>query len=83
MRAVGNSRAGGINMAQASFRVQGMTCGHCKAAVEKTLGQLGGVSAVSVNLETKEVKVTYDADKVSTDVFKNAIEDAGYDVEGL
>jgi copper chaperone len=72
-----------MKMAQVNFIVQGMTCGHCKAAVEKTLGQLGGVSEVSVNLETKEVKVTYDAGKVSADDFNNVIEDAGYDVEGL
>jgi copper chaperone len=70
-------------MVQVNFIVQGMTCGHCKAAVEKILGQLDGVSEVSVNLETKEVKVIYDAGKVSSNNFKNVIEDAGYDVEGL
>ena len=33
------------------LNVTGMTCGHCKAAVEGALKQVSGVSAVAVNLE--------------------------------
>jgi copper chaperone len=33
------------------LNVTGMTCGHCKAAVEGALKQISGVSAVAVNLE--------------------------------
>jgi copper chaperone len=33
-----------------SLRVSGMTCGHCKAAVEAALKRVPGVEAVTVDL---------------------------------
>jgi copper chaperone CopZ len=50
--------------------------------VERALNELGdGIQSKEVNLDTKQVNVTYDVNKVSVDSIKNAIEDAGYDVE--
>jgi copper chaperone len=39
------------------LNVTGMTCGHCKAAVEGALKQISGVSAVAVNLEQGQALV--------------------------
>lgn len=70
-------------MGHIKFIVNGMTCGHCKAAVEKALGQLKGVSSVHVDLQSKEVSVQFDQAKVDHAAIKETIEDMGYDVEGI
>ncbi|QIZ67756.1 copper chaperone CopZ [Geobacillus subterraneus] len=63
-----------------TLHVQGMTCGHCKAAVTNALQQLEGVRRVDVHLEQGTVDVEYDEANVTVDQLKTAIEDQGYDV---
>lgn len=67
-------------MTQAVLNVEGMSCPHCVNAVTKAVTALEGVSGVNVDLEGKKVAVDYDADQVSPDSIKEAIEEAGYDV---
>ncbi|MBC9783643.1 copper chaperone CopZ [Heliobacterium chlorum] len=67
-------------MTDITLKVEGMSCGHCKAAVEKALHSLTGVSKAEVNLAAKEVALSFDETQTSIDVIKEAIEDAGYDV---
>ena len=64
-----------------TLNVQGMSCGHCKMAVEGALKKLDGVSAAEVNLDAAKVDVKYDESKVSFEALKEAIEEQGYDVE--
>ncbi|AKS38573.1 copper-binding protein [Anoxybacillus gonensis] len=64
-----------------TLQVQGMTCGHCKAAVTSALEQLDGVSRVEVHLQEGAVDVDYDETKVSVEKLKEAIEEQGYDVK--
>ncbi|WP_209367160.1 copper chaperone CopZ [Sediminibacillus dalangtanensis] len=64
-----------------TLNVQGMSCGHCKMAVEGALKNLDGVSAAEVDLEAGKVDVTYDDAKVSFEAMKEAVEEQGYDVE--
>ena len=40
-----------------TFDVPGMSCGHCKQAVEAEVGDVPGVVAVTVDLDAKEVVV--------------------------
>ncbi len=61
------------------LKVEGMSCGHCKAAVEKALKAVDGVENAVVDLENKSADVTL-AKEVSDDVLKKAVEDAGYEV---
>ena len=63
------------------IRVDGMTCGHCKSAVEGALSKLDGVKSAAVDLENKNVTVDFDDNKVSLSDMETAIEDQGYDVE--
>ncbi|MGG1559741.1 copper chaperone CopZ, partial [Geobacillus thermoleovorans] len=63
-----------------TLQVQGMTCGHCKAAVTNALQALDGVSRVEVHLQEGTVDVEYDETKVSVEKLKEAIEEQGYDV---
>ncbi len=59
--------------------VEGMSCGHCKAAVEKALKSVAGVenAVVDLNSETAEVTLT---GEVSGDALSKAVTDAGYEV---
>ncbi|MHA7768237.1 copper chaperone CopZ [Bacillus atrophaeus] len=69
-------------MEQTTIKVEGMSCQHCVKAVESSVGELNGVSAVHVNLEAGEVDVSFYADQVSLKEITDAIEDQGYDVAG-
>ncbi|GAW93734.1 copper chaperone CopZ [Calderihabitans maritimus] len=63
------------------LKVEGMSCGHCKNAVENALKALDGVQKAEVDLQSKKVTVTYTPGKVNLDAMKKAIEDAGYEVK--
>ena len=67
-------------MKDITLEVKGMTCGHCKMAVEGALKELEGVTGSEVDLETGKVKVIYDETKVTVEAMKEAVEDQGYDV---
>ena len=61
-----------------TFCVTGMTCSACSAHVEKAVGKVDGVSAVSVNLLTNSMQVTYDEAAVGPDAIVDAVTAAGY-----
>ena len=65
-----------------SLSVEGMSCNHCKMAIEKALRGLPGVSECSVDLAKKTVRVTFDAGVSSLSKLKDAISNAGYEVVG-
>jgi len=59
--------------------VEGMSCGHCKAAVEKALKSVEGVENAVVDLSNKTADVTL-TKEVSNETLSKAVTDAGYDV---
>jgi copper chaperone len=63
-----------------TLKVQGMSCSHCVNSVETGVGELEGVSSVSVDLTKGEVAVDYDTSKTSLNEIQEAIEEQGYDV---
>jgi copper chaperone len=67
-------------MTEKTLRVPGMSCGHCKAAVEGELNRLSGVKGSNADVEKGTVVVRYDEGEVSTEQIKHAIEEAGYAV---
>ncbi|HHW02034.1 MAG TPA: copper chaperone CopZ [Thermoanaerobacterales bacterium] len=64
-----------------TLKVSGMSCAHCKKAVESSVGVLPGVFKVEAVVNQNKVNVSYDPSKVNLDDIKKAIEDAGYDVQ--
>jgi copper chaperone CopZ len=62
-----------------TLKVEGMSCGHCKAAVEKALKAVDGVEDAVVSLEAKTAEVTLNKE-VPEDVLAKAVTDAGYEV---
>ncbi|MDQ0297764.1 copper chaperone [Salibacterium salarium] len=68
-------------MTTETLKVQGMSCAHCVQAVEGSVGELKGVSDVTVHLEQGTVDVVYDKDVTSHADIVESIDDQGYDVE--
>ncbi|HWQ79747.1 MAG TPA: heavy metal translocating P-type ATPase [Anaerovoracaceae bacterium] len=58
--------------------IGGMTCAACARRVEKAIGKLDGVTAVSVNFATEKATVAYNPQQVRVSVIRNAVEKAGY-----
>ncbi len=63
-----------------TFRVEGMTCSHCKANVEKGLEKLGSIKGALADPDKN--MVTVDADELSEDEVKDTIEGLGYTFKG-
>lgn len=61
-----------------TIHVEGMSCGHCSAAVEKALKAVPGVTGCVVDLTAKSAKVTLSQD-VSNEALFHAVEEAGYE----
>jgi copper ion binding protein len=64
-----------------TYRVTGMTCGHCVAAVEQEVGGIAGVSDVAVDLASGSVTVT-SSRPLTTDEITAAVDEAGYERAG-
>lgn len=63
----------------ATYRVPGMSCAHCKAAVESEVGSLAGVEAVDADLDSKLVTVR--GERLDDAALRAAIDEAGYEAE--
>ncbi|MFW3411500.1 heavy metal translocating P-type ATPase [Aliarcobacter butzleri] len=61
------------------LKVDGMTCGHCKARVEKVVSAIDGVDSVEIDLASKNVTVKMSKD-ISEQTLSDVIVDAGYEV---
>lgn len=59
-----------------TYSVPGISCGHCKTAIEGEVGAIPGVSSVDVDIDTKLVVVVGGTDAA----VRSAIDDAGYDI---
>lgn len=68
-------------MSTATYTVVGMTCSHCVGAVTEEVGQVPGVTAVDVDLDSGALTVTADA-PVDEGAVRAAVEEAGYEVSG-
>lgn len=64
-----------------TYRINGMTCGHCASAVTEELKTIDGVHEVTVNVDAGEATVTSDA-PLAQDLVTAAIDEAGYTLVG-
>lgn len=65
-------------MANVQLHIKGMSCGCCVNAVGRALKGLNGISDFEV--EVGSAAVTYDAQTISVEKLKEAVEEAGYNV---
>ncbi|MCV7093415.1 heavy-metal-associated domain-containing protein [Mycobacterium interjectum] len=64
-------------MATSEYRVTGMTCGHCEAAVRAEVSQIPGVDGVEVNARTGRLVVASSI-PVDANAVLGAVDEAGY-----
>ena len=69
-------------MSKVVIQVEGMSCNHCKMAVENALRGLEGVDSVAVDLKKKTASVVYDEARCGVPAMKAAIQDEGFTAEG-
>jgi copper chaperone len=65
-------------MKTARLQVEGMTCDHCVAAVEKALKSQQGVRDAKVRLEGGAAEVEYEEGTVAPEQLIAAVEEEGY-----
>lgn len=61
-----------------TLSVPGMNCAACPITVKKALGKVPGVTKMDVNLDRREVTVTFDDAQTRVEALLRATEDAGY-----
>lgn len=64
--------------AELTLRVDGMTCGNCRARVERALNALEGVAGADVNLATERARIVYLPEVLNPPAIADAIRGAGY-----
>lgn len=65
-------------MSTSEYRVNGMSCGHCEAAIEEQVGRLPGVQRVDVSAHTGRLVVTSSV-PVDAAAVLAAVGEAGYE----
>jgi sulfite exporter TauE/SafE/copper chaperone CopZ len=63
------------------YKVGGMSCAACEAAVEKVLRGMDGIDHVKADFSGNTVTVTYDPGRVGTPEISSAVEACGYTLE--
>ena len=64
-------------MPTSEYRLTGMTCAHCEAAVRSEVAQIPGVDGVTVSADTGRLVVTSSA-PVDADAVLGAVGEAGF-----
>ena len=67
-----------MGLCKETVMVEGMSCNHCKQAVEKAVLAVPGVAEAKVDLTGKSLQVEFDAVKTSSAEIRAAVEDAGF-----
>lgn len=65
-------------MKQETYRIDGMSCAACSAAVERVTRRLDGVTQSDVNLTTSRLAIVYDESKLTQQAIVAAVEKAGF-----
>ena len=67
-------------MTTRTYSVPGISCGHCKSAIEGELSPLVDVESALVDIDAKTVTVVGD---ITEDAVRAAVDEAGYEVESV
>lgn len=64
------------------LNVPGISCAHCKRAIEDAVAGLDGVAGVEVDVGARSVDVRFHAERLSLDRIEEAVAAEGYEVAG-
>ncbi|WP_155053927.1 heavy-metal-associated domain-containing protein [Streptomyces blattellae] len=65
----------------ATYKVSGMSCGHCEGAVSGEISELPGVSSVKAVASTGEVTVVSES-ALDEEAVRAAVDEAGFELVG-
>ena len=65
-------------MSTVTYSVPGVSCAHCKSAIESGVSSVPGVTSVDVDLDAKTVTVV--GEPLDESALVAAIDEAGYEV---
>ncbi|MFK0292355.1 heavy-metal-associated domain-containing protein [Streptomyces sp. NPDC090442] len=77
----GGDTAVEVGAVTSTYKVTGMTCGHCEGAVSSEIGEIAGVSAVQAVAASGLVTVTSKA-PLDEAAVRAAVDEAGYELVG-
>ncbi|GCF92898.1 copper-binding protein [Enterococcus florum] len=63
------------------FTINGMSCNHCVATVEKAINELPGIDKVKINLKKNEGIVKFDESQINAQQIAEKVTAAGFDTE--
>ena len=61
-----------------TLNVPDMSCGHCEISVQEALDELDGVRSSRADHLQGTVEVSYEAEKISDEQFRQAVAEVGY-----
>ncbi|MCM3704916.1 MULTISPECIES: heavy-metal-associated domain-containing protein [Cytobacillus] len=67
-------------MEKVSFKVAGMTCGHCEEAVKNAILSIDGVASIAIAFHDEHAEIVYEPEKTDKEHLIKVIEDQGYGV---
>ena len=67
-----------LGVVERTYSVPGISCGHCKTAIETEVATVEGVTLVEVDVEARTVRVLGQA---TDEAIVAAIDEAGYEVD--
>ena len=67
-------------MTTRTYDIPGISCGHCKVAIEGEIAKVPAVASVVVDIDARTATVTGETDDAAV---RAAIDEAGYDVAGV
>lgn len=67
-------------MVTTHLKAPDISCEHCVATVERTVGQFPGVQSVEADTGTKVITLTYDPRRIDLAQVEEALEGEGYPV---
>jgi len=69
-------------MTSQTYLVEGMTCGHCAAAVNREVRAVDGVTDTAVDVDAKTLTVTTGTAAPADEAIAAAVVEAGYTLVG-
>jgi len=67
-------------MVEMTLKVDGMTCDHCEASIQKGVIALAGIDSISANHQDSTAFVRFNASETNLDKIVEAIEGRGFQV---
>ena len=65
-------------MSERTVQVPSISCGHCVKTIEREVGELDGVTAVSAEAGTRKVRVEWDDARTSWEEIRKLMEEIHY-----